>query len=74
MTERELRDEIEQLTQKNDRLLTLLRHLFPEKSGEFFICGKGGERDAQGLPDYIMICPTYGADVGNMSIYHKEKK
>ena len=37
-------------------------HSSPEKSGAFFICGEAGEKDDVGLPEHILVCPTYGAD------------
>lgn len=39
-----------------------LKTMYPEKSGHYFICGEGGVKDENGLPDRIHICPTYGAD------------
>lgn len=37
-------------------------HAVPEMSGDFFITGKGGESDSNGLPEYIFVCPSYGCD------------
>lgn len=37
-------------------------HSSPEKSGAYFICGEGGEKDELGLPEFISVCPTYGLD------------
>lgn len=28
----------------------------------FFICGEGGEKDKNNLPERIHICPAYGVD------------
>lgn len=28
----------------------------------YFICGEGGEKDINGLPERISVCPAYGAD------------
>lgn len=39
-----------------------LKTMYPEKSGHYFICGEGGVKDDNGLPDRIHICPSYGAD------------
>ena len=39
-----------------------LKTMYPEKSGSYFICGEGGVKDENGLPDRIHICPSYGAD------------
>lgn len=32
-----------------------------ELLGGPFICGEGGTKDKQGLPEYVMVCPQYGA-------------
>jgi hypothetical protein len=42
----------------------VIRHLdLAEKLGNiYFICGEGGTKDANGLPDKIMVCPAYGVD------------
>lgn len=37
-------------------------HLQAERTGVFFICGEGGEKDEMGLPEYISVCPAYGLD------------
>ncbi len=60
---------IDSLEEENKKLKNIIRSAFPEKSGEFFICGKGGNRDEMGLPERIIICPTYGSD--NMAVYKK---
>lgn len=44
------------------KLMHIWKHSSPEKSGAFFVCGEGGERDAMGLPEMIMVCPAYGLD------------
>ena len=33
-----------------------------QKKIAFFICGEAGEKDDVGLPEHILVCPTYGAD------------
>lgn len=42
-----------------------LRHnVFAEKHfGVYFICGEAGEKDKNGIPEQIHICPAYGSDV-----------
>ncbi len=54
--------EIATLIAENERLKTLLRHAFPEKSGQYFICGGSTELDGDGLPKTILVCPSFGAD------------
>jgi hypothetical protein len=58
-----LRSEIVRLRNTRDRQAKILQALFPEKSGHYFICGEGGETDANGLPDRITVCAAYGSDV-----------
>lgn len=42
----------------------VIRHLdLAEKLGDiYFICGYGGARDDNGLPEKLHICPAYGVD------------
>lgn len=46
------------------RMKEIIRHeVLVEKLGNiFFICGQGGERDSNNLPQQIHICPAYGCD------------
>ena len=52
----------------------LVRHtLLAEKFGDiYFICGEGGDKDRNGLPDRIHICPAYGCDW--FQVYEKTDK
>jgi hypothetical protein len=63
------------LTDKEQALFEKLKkiwiHSSPEKSGAYFICGEAGEKDGMGLPDGILVCPTYGLD--GVAYYKKEK-
>jgi hypothetical protein len=52
----------EELIEENTRLRKVLSTSFPERSGDIFICGSSKDKPSDGLPGYIMICPTYGAD------------
>ena len=52
----------EELIEENTRLRKVLSTSFPERSGDIFICGSSKDRSSDGLPRFIMICPTYGAD------------
>lgn len=42
----------------------VIRHLdLAEKLGNiYFICGEGGSKDDNNLPDKIFVCPAYGVD------------
>ena len=46
------------------RVFNIVKHeLIAEKMGNiFFICGEGGKKDKNNLPDRIYICPAYGVD------------
>jgi hypothetical protein len=46
------------------RMKEIIRHeVLAEKLGNiFFICGQGGEKDINNLPQQIHICPSYGCD------------
>jgi hypothetical protein len=57
-----MNDRIKELEAENEKLKGILRKVFPEKSGDIFICGIGGETDSVGLPETIYICPAYGLD------------
>jgi hypothetical protein len=37
------------------------RHAKPEMSGEFFIAGYHGPKDDNVMPQFIEVCPAYGA-------------
>lgn len=55
------------------RIYNIVKHeLLAEKMGDiFFICGEGGEKDKNGLPDRIHVCPAYGVDW--FQVYEKTK-
>ena len=55
-------EEVLLLREKIENYKTILKHLLADESGVFFICGEAGEKDSMGLPEEIMICPTYGLD------------
>ncbi len=55
------KDAYERLREKCDKQAKILQAAFPEQSGHYFICGEGGVLDENGLPEMILISPTYGA-------------
>ena len=57
---RAARDEIIRLREKCDKQARILQHVFPDRSGRYFISGQGGEVDQNGLPEAVSICPAYG--------------
>ena len=61
------------LRRENERLRTIIRHVAADRTGVYFICGDDGSRGDQGLPEVVHICPVYGADVGNVHRYRRER-
>lgn len=57
--------DIEEASNRIEKMNYFLRHnAFAEKHyGVFFICGQSGEKDRNGIPENIFICPAYGSDV-----------
>lgn len=39
-------------------------------TGIYFICGASENKDDLGLPETIMVCPTYGSDI--IQLYRKD--
>jgi len=58
-------DDYELAAHRIEIMNKFLRHnVFAEKHfGVFFICGAGGEKDKNGVPEEVYICPAYGSDV-----------
>lgn len=56
------------------KIKSLIKHeLLHEQMGNiYFICGEGGDKDRNGLPDKIHICPAYGCDW--FQVYEKSDK
>ena len=54
------------------QLKTIWKHSVPEQSGAYFICGSSTDKDEQGLPEMIMVCPAMGLDHSVM--YRKVEK
>jgi hypothetical protein len=55
-------DTVKDAKEHIEKLENILRKVFPEKSGHYFICGELGNQDNNGLPEKIEICPAYGCD------------
>jgi hypothetical protein len=55
-----------------ERERTRFRHAKPEFTGDFFISGKLGASDENGLPDKIEVCPSYGC--AWVQVYEKTDK
>lgn len=71
MSEVDYYEEVLMLRKKVEKYETILKHIMSEKTGTFFICGAGGEKDSMGLPERINVCPSYGLD--GMAQYTKSK-
>ena len=65
----EIEKERDKLKAQVDRLTTIIACASPEQTGAMFICGVGGELCKDGMREYVMICPTLGAD--GHAIYKK---
>jgi len=59
-------DEAADVLEKQKKILT---HMFPEKSGAYFVCGESVDKDTMGLPEKIFVCPGYGMQ--GMAVYTK---
>lgn len=40
----------------------ILKTSYPEKTKHYYISGELGNKDSNGLPEYIQIVPAYGVD------------
>jgi hypothetical protein len=58
-----------ELVKENDRMREELRKLFGVERP--FICGTAGGVGADGMSDYVLVCPSYGAD--GAAMYKKYK-
>ena len=71
---KELEEQVEKLERANklyEKLHNKLMHEMPEKSGRYFICGSMGETDDFGVPERMMVCPSYGSD--GFYVFKKER-
>jgi hypothetical protein len=62
-------DELEHLRKENARLVEELKRLYGVDRP--FICGTAGGKGEDGMPEYVLVCPAYGAD--GMAMYKKFK-
>ena len=53
-------EHIELLQEENAFMKRVLKHVFPEKSEAYYLCGEHGEKNELGLPEEVVICPAYG--------------
>jgi hypothetical protein len=62
-------DELEHLRTENARLVEELKRLYGVERP--FICGVAGTVGGDGMNEYILVCPMYGAD--GFAMYKKHK-
>jgi len=62
-------DELSQLKKENARLVEELKRLYGVDRP--FICGVVGTVGSDGMNEYILVCPAYGAD--GFAMYKKHK-
>ena len=56
-------DEIANLRNLVDIYQRIFKHnLVPDKGFYYFICGEGGTKDENNLPEKLYICPAMGVD------------
>ena len=59
-----LHKEVDRLKEKCDKQANVLRQLTPERfPGAMFIHAHVGERDMNGMPEKLIMVPSYGSDV-----------
>ena len=66
----EQQNEIDELRKLLEKQQVIIRRIYAEKLPDtWFVCGELGEKDQNGLPDRIEVCPAYG--VGWTQLYQK---
>ena len=56
-------EEIDRLRKLVEVAGVIFRHnLTPDKGFNYFICGEGGSKDTNGLPEKLYLSPAYGCD------------
>lgn len=57
--------DIDEAALRLEKMSKFLSHnYFAEKHyGVYFICGEAGEKDQNGIPEQIHVCPAYGSDI-----------
>jgi len=62
-------EELEQLRKENARLVEELKRLYGVDRP--FICGEVGGKGHDHMPEFVLVCPSYGAD--GFAMYKKHK-
>ena len=63
---------LEKVIEIYERERERFRHAKPEITGEYFLAGGHGDIDSNMLPQFVRICPAYGA--GWEQLYQKTDK
>jgi hypothetical protein len=45
-----------------EKIDMVMKTSYPEQTGHYFISGELGDKDQNGLPEYVQIVPAYGVD------------
>lgn len=68
---RKATEEIDRLKKENERLAHIVKRIYLENfPNTWFTCGEIGNKDENGLPEMIQVCPAYGVDWS--AIYKKD--
>lgn len=60
---KKLREEVETYKNGYEAAMRIIKSTYAEKFGDvYFICGEGGQKDENNLPERIHISPAYGVD------------
>lgn len=51
---------LQKLVETYNKIFT--HNLVPDKGFYYFVCGESGEKDKNGLPEKLFMCPAYGCD------------
>lgn len=67
---KEAADELETMHEMLCKQQVIIRRIYAEHLPDtWYVCGEMGEKDQNGLPQYIDVCPAYG--VGWYQVYEK---
>lgn len=67
-----LSERVKELEEQLAAAMRIIKATYPDKfPGNYFICGEAGDKDDNGLPDKVIICPAYGCDW--VVMYSKDK-
>jgi len=60
---RQLRKDAETFKKGYEAAMKIVRASYPDRfPNNYFVCGDAGDKDSNGLPENILVCPAYGVD------------